>query len=109
MKRTMMILAGLLLLGMGPNAAADEREMLAQVARDAEVSIDDVRMVLGSRTQHAQYRSSYDRKEARILAALARAQAQEKEAGTAQIVAANPTKSALRCNFRGRAAARTWR
>ena len=36
--------------------------------------------------------ASYDRKEARILAALARAQAQEKDAANAPIVAANPTK-----------------
>ena len=92
MKRTTIILAGLLLLGVGSNAAAGERVMLAEVAREAGVSVDDVRMVLGSRTQHAQYRSSYDRKEARILAALARVEARQKATADAQKVASNPTK-----------------
>lgn len=92
MKRTTIILAGLLLLGMGPYAVADERVMLAEIAREAGVSVDDVRMVLGSRTQHAQYRSSYDRKEARIMAALARVEARQKAATDAPTVASNPTK-----------------
>ncbi|MBF6024468.1 hypothetical protein [Lysobacter niastensis] len=69
-------LAGLVLCGIGLNAGAGEREMLQQVADDAGVSINEVRMVLGSRTQFPQYRTSYDRIEPRVRASLARVQAQ---------------------------------
>ena len=44
---------------------------LNDIAARAGVSVNDVRMVLGSRTQFAQYRTSFDRKEARVMAALA--------------------------------------
>ena len=91
MTRMTIILSGLALLGLGQVAYADQREMLEQVAREAGVSVDDVRMVMGSRTQHAQYRASFDRKEAKVNAVLARLAAEEKER-TSREVAQVPTK-----------------
>ena len=87
MKCTKLILSGLVFLAIAPGAFADEREMLAQVAREAGVSVDDVRMVLGSRTQHSQYRASFDRKEARVKAVMARLAAEEKAQRAAREVA----------------------
>jgi hypothetical protein len=75
MKLVILLLSGLAFSGL---AAASEREQLELVAKEAGVSINDVRMVLGSRTQFGQYRTSFDRKEALVKAALARIAAQGK-------------------------------
>jgi hypothetical protein len=67
--KTMILFLGLALLS--TTAIAGEREQLQLIADRAGVSVNDVRMVLGSRTQFAQYRTSFDRKEARVMAAIA--------------------------------------
>ena len=84
MTRMTIILSGLVLLGLGQVANADEREWLAQVAQEANVSVDDVRMVLGARSAHPQYRTSFDRKEARVRAAMIRVESEQKADRTAQ-------------------------
>lgn len=84
MTRMTIILSGLVWLGLGQVAYADEREMLAQVAREANVSIEDVRMVLGARTAHPQYRTSFDRKEARVRAAMIKVENAQTAQRTAQ-------------------------
>ncbi|HJW44932.1 MAG TPA: hypothetical protein VJ484_00415 [Lysobacter sp.] len=66
------LLTSLALSGLAFQAAASEREQIQLIAKEAGVSINDVRMVLGSRTQFPQYRTSFDRKEALVRAALAR-------------------------------------
>lgn len=90
MKRKALLALGLAYLGIGFDVAAGEREMMQQVANEAGVSIDDVRMVLGSRTQHARYRTSYDRAEAKVKAAM-RLIAQREETRHRVIVRAEPT------------------
>jgi hypothetical protein len=85
MTRMTIILSGLVLLGLGSVAYADEREMFEQIAREANVSVDDVRMVLGSRSNHAQYRTAFDHKQERVLAAMARIERQQQAARTAQL------------------------
>jgi hypothetical protein len=77
MKLMNVLLMGLALSGLAFQAAAGEREQLQLIAKEAGVSVNDVRMVLGSRTQFAQYRTSFDRKEALVRAALVRVQARE--------------------------------
>ncbi|MFC5579324.1 hypothetical protein ACFPOA_15030 [Lysobacter niabensis] len=74
--KSMILFFGLALLS--TTVIAGEREQLQQIADRAGVSINDVRMVLGSRTQFAQYRSSYDRKEARVMAAVAELAAEQR-------------------------------
>ena len=73
--KSMILFFGLALLS--TTVIADEREQLQQIADRAGVSVNDVRMVLGSRTQFAQYRTSFDRKEARVMAALAEIAAEQ--------------------------------
>lgn len=68
MKSTILFL-GLALLS--TIAVAGESEQLQLIADRAGVSVNDVRMVLGNRTSFAQYRSSFDRKEARVMRAVA--------------------------------------
>ncbi len=72
MKLVSVLLTSLALSGLAFQAAASEREQIQLIAKEAGVSINDVRMVLGSRTQFPQYRTSFDRKEALVRAALAR-------------------------------------
>jgi hypothetical protein len=69
-KSLALILAVVALAGVAGPAAASERDQLQRVADEAGVTIDDVRMVLGARTAFAQYRTSYDRKAARVHAAM---------------------------------------
>ena len=64
---------------------ATGRIELDQIAREAGISVNDVRMVLGSRTQFAQYRVCYDRKEARVKDALERIAVAQREAGQTEI------------------------
>ena len=92
MTRMTKMLTGLVFLAVGQVAVADDREVLAQVAREAGVSVDDVRMVLGARSAHAQYRTSFDRKQARVKAALVRVESQLKAQRTAQAMARTATK-----------------
>jgi len=92
MTRMTIILSGLVLLGLGQVAYADERELLAQVAREANVSIDDVRMVLGARSAHPQYRTSFDRKQARVRAAMIKVENEQKAQRTAQAETRTATK-----------------
>jgi hypothetical protein len=75
--KSMILFLGLALLS--TIAVAGEREQLQLIADRAGVSVNDVRMVLGSRTQFAQYRSSFDRKEARVMRAVAELTAMERE------------------------------
>jgi hypothetical protein len=75
--KSMILFLGLALLA--TTAVAGEREQLQLIADHAGVSVNDVRMVLGSRTQFAQYRTSFDRKEARVMAALAALSAAKRE------------------------------
>lgn len=75
--KTMILFLGLALLA--TTAIAGEREQLQLIADRAGVSVNDVRMVLGSRTQFAQYRSSFDRKEARVMKAIAELTAMERD------------------------------
>jgi hypothetical protein len=89
MKRQALLVLGLACLGIGFDATAGEREMMKQVADEAGVSIDDVRMVLGSRSQHAQYRTSYDRVAAKVKTAM-RLIAQREEAKHRVIVRVEP-------------------
>ena len=77
MKLVNVLLASFALSGLAFQAAASEREQLQLIAKEAGVSINDVRMVLGSRTQFAQYRTSFDRKEVLVRAALMRVQARQ--------------------------------
>ena len=75
--KSMILFLGLALLS--TIAVAGEREQLQLIADRAGVSVNDVRMVLGSRTHFAQYRSSFDRKEARVMRAVAELTAMERE------------------------------
>jgi hypothetical protein len=72
MKLVSVLLTSLALSGLAFQATAGEREQLQLIAKEAGVSVNDVRMVLGSRTQFAQYRTSFDRKEALVKAAVTR-------------------------------------
>lgn len=89
MKTKALLALGLACLGIGFDAAAGEREMMNQVAIEAGVSVNDVRMVLGSRSQHAQYRTSYDRVEAKVKTAM-RLIAQREETKRRAIVRVEP-------------------
>ena len=73
--KTMILFLGLALLS--TTAIAGERQ-LQLIADRAGVSVNDVRMVLGNRSQFAQYRSSFDRKEARVMAAVAELAAEQR-------------------------------
>ncbi|HJW46457.1 MAG TPA: hypothetical protein VJ484_08205 [Lysobacter sp.] len=77
MKLVNVLLMSFALSGLAFQAAASEREQLQLIAKEAGVSINDVRMVLGSRSQFPQYRTSFDRKEALVRAALMRIQARQ--------------------------------
>jgi hypothetical protein len=94
MKRMFLLAMGLACLGIGVDAAADEREHIQQIADEAGVSIDDVRMVLGSRTQFAQYRTRYDRVEPLVLAAAARMMAKRNSSDGRAIATAQPQTAA---------------
>ena len=75
--KSMILFLGLALLS--TIAVADERGQLQLIADRAGVSVNDVRMVLGSRTQFAQYRTSFDRKQARVMKAIAELTAMERD------------------------------
>lgn len=84
-----LLVLGIACPDIGFDATAGEREMLKQIADEAGGSVNDVRMVLGSRSQHAQYRTSYDRVEARVKAAM-RTLAQREEAERRAVASVEP-------------------
>jgi hypothetical protein len=75
--KSMILFLGLVLISTA--VGAGEREQLQLIADRAGVSVRDVRMVLGTRTQFAQYRISFDRKEARVMKAVAELAAIERD------------------------------
>lgn len=63
-----------------------------QIAREAGVSSDDVRMVLGPSTPHARYRVCYDKKAAMVGAAIDRITlAQQQSAPSSERIASIAT------------------
>jgi len=70
MKNLSLMFVAVAALGMAGQGAAGERDQIQRIAREAGVTPQDVRMVLGARTAFAQYRTSYDRKEKLVHAAM---------------------------------------
>jgi len=58
-----------------------------QIAREAGVSSDDVRMVLGPSTPHARYRVCYDKKATMVGAAIERITAAQQSAPSSERIA----------------------